>query len=163
MEFWPFRSVLGTQRGGVGRGEKGSLLGVGKGPGDSEDAHRPGATGLAPQLRDELILGNRNNLRWRREPGIKGARRSGDRGSAQQVFLGGQGQASTPPALSAAFPTPVVSPIALSTLFPGIFPPTAGHFPPGLADTRAPACQPPYAPSAASRGCLGQRGRVFTG
>lgn len=112
-------SVLGTQRGGVGRGEKASLLAVGKGPGDSEAAHRPGVTGLAPQLRDELILGNRNNLRWRREPGIKGAARSGDRGSAQQVFFGGQGQASTPPALSTAFPALVLRPITLSTLFPG--------------------------------------------
>ena len=43
--------------------------------GDSEEARRPWATGQAPQLWDELMQGNRNNLGWGRR-GIKEAGRS---------------------------------------------------------------------------------------
>lgn len=76
------------------------------------------------------MQGNRNNLGWGRETGIKEAERSWLRA---QVFRGEQGQASTPLALPATFPTPDQQPHSpFHTLSRNSqAPPTAGHCPLG--------------------------------
>ena len=102
--------------------------GWGRGPAILRTLTGPGPLGLAPQLRDDLILEAGTT---RGGGGSRASRELRGRGSGEQVLSGGQGPASTPPALPAAFPTRLVSPEALSTFFPRKFPPTAGHRPPG--------------------------------
>lgn len=78
----------------------------------------------------------------------EGARRPGSwkiGALGSKFFVRGKGQASTPPALSAAFPTPDGQPhspfYAPSRKFPGLT--NRKPLPPGLRDRSAPACQPP--------------------
>lgn len=79
MELWLLRLVLGTQRGGVGRGQKASVLGVGMGPAILRKLAGPGATGLGPQC--GVSSHRATGTTWSGE-GRKASRKLGDRGNS---------------------------------------------------------------------------------